>query len=163
MSHVLYEHLEKADLLRRGKVRRSTFATMSRNQLITLAEESAELTSGWDVEPEDSIFSYTASHTLAGGAWPCGSIGCRLENVAKLSQFAAFYADRVYVSNPLAQLIDPHFKGEIADVDSLRVRVQNDLTILTSIRALVSAGRIIPVAIPRFCPHCLTEVALAGC
>lgn len=46
------------------------------------------------------------------------------------------------------------------DSDQLRARVQNDLTILANIRALVGAGKIIPVAMPEFCPHCLTAAAL---
>lgn len=160
MSHALYEHLEKAGLLRRGRVRKSTIANMSIKRLLDLAEESASLSSAPYGKRSNSIFSYSASMTLGGSAWPCSFLGCRLNTIKKLAQFAAFYADSVLIRNPFAAHAEDHHGNRLTDPELLRLAIHDDLTIMVAIRDLVDNQKVIPVSMPHLCPHCLGAAGL---
>ena len=91
-----------SDFIKRGELKISKIMSASPESLLKFCAQFSEIFSQSSIkEKEKTIFSHSASLSLAGDRNPCEHIDCRLERVRSLSQFAALYSDRVYVQNLL--------------------------------------------------------------
>lgn len=123
-----------------------------------LCEQSCDISSYSTLQPRPSLFSHTASAALGGDRHPCTSLGCRLERVKQLVQFAALYSDKVYIRN--------FFQGyaDISETKKTREQIlmefTEDLLIFSALLPLIEAGRIQLVTFQDICPHCLSLEAL---
>lgn len=79
-----------------------------------------------------TLFNFIANSTLGGAPHPCSSLDCRLDNINKLSRFAALYADNVLIPSPF----DKYHNKESIEKDILI----GDLLVLFEIRPLLEAG-----------------------
>jgi hypothetical protein len=101
MHHVLFELLGNAGFLKGSAINTGRIARAKRSELVSIAEQSAELTPTSSVTNVDSIFSHTASLSFGGGPTPCAAAECRMKRARERVQFAAFYSGRVFVNNNL--------------------------------------------------------------
>jgi hypothetical protein len=85
-----------------------------------------------------NLFTFAASSSFSGGAFPCAGAKCRLNNMDSLSRFAALYADRVYIPNPFEKFLDIDDGKEISEV--LRDDLIGDLYNLIYAQPLFEAG-----------------------
>jgi len=153
--HILFEQLENAGFLKNNQPNLSAIAKATKTQIRRLAEESAEITSANNLPPDKSIFTHSASLSLGGGRFPCAFIDCRLQRAQQLAQFAAFYSDRVYISNFITDYISHGEVSLMHDKEMLRTHFFTDVCILASLRPMIEAGKVIPITAPNYCQHCL--------
>ena len=155
MSSLLLEQLENSSLLKGQIPDVAALERLSKTAILDLLHESAELTSAAEFSRDHSIFSQSATLSLGGGRQPCISLDCRLRHGRNLGQYAALYADRIYVHNFLTDHIQGH---ENVDEEDLKADIYDDLVLLGYFRPLIEAGRIIPITPPNeFCPTCFTS------
>ena|SRR5215212_4326598 len=100
--NILFELLENAEYIKGNAVNLDRIQRATLTEIIDLGNESAELTSAKQIPRSQSAFAHSASLSLGGGRDPCGELECRIKNIEDLSQFAAFYSDKVYVHNILS-------------------------------------------------------------
>jgi hypothetical protein len=93
-----------------------------------------------------SNFVFTANSSMSGGRWPCAHIGCRLERIESLVQFAALYSDKVLIADPFDGI------GQTRDNERARLMILDNLSILVKLKPLIEIG-IIGVA-PSIFPLC---------
>ncbi len=158
MQHILFELLENAGFLKRAAINTGRIAGAKRSELVSIAEQSAELTSTSTVTNPDSVFSHTASLSLGGGPTPCASAECRIRRARELVQFAAFYSDRVIINNIL---FTSSGRFEKVPIDEARSAFHDELEIILVFRPLIESGLIVPVTpTTTLCYHCLGKTAL---
>ncbi len=157
MSSILFEQLENAGLIRGNSVIQDAVASAEPSELIDLAAESAEITSASEVRREHTVYAHFASLSLGGGRRTCQELGCRINRADQLAQFAALYSDRVYIDNFLVDHV-PHHGSRTPDSEHLRTEFAKDLSVLTQLRPLIEAGRVVPLTPPsNYCAHCLAK------
>jgi len=155
---MLFELLENAGFLKRAAINTGRIASAKRSDLVSIAEQSAELTSTSSVSNPDSVFSHTASLSLSGGPTPCASAGCRIRRARELVQFAAFYSDRVFVNN---NLFTSSGRFQNVPIDEARSAFHDELEIILIFRPLIESGLVVPVTpTTTLCYHCLGKSAL---
>ena len=82
-----------------------------------------------------SIFDFVTNSTLSGGVRPCSALECRLRQADKLARYAALYAERVLIRDPLEKYWD------ITKINDLvRATVAGDLLLLYYLRPLLEKG-----------------------
>ncbi len=102
-------------------------------------------------------FTQVSSVSLAGGRQPCAGYECRSKKLFELANYAALYADRIYIDNFLGL---PPFSDDAAEVEA-QYRFESDLKLMLMIRPLLQDGRIVPVTVKRdYCVHCLAKNAV---
>ena len=159
MQHMLFELLENAGFLKGAAINTGRIAGAKRSELVSIAEQSAELTSTSSVTNPDSVFSHTASLSLGGGPTPCASAECRIKRARELVQFAAFYSDRVFINN---NLFTSSGRFEKIPIDEARSAFHDELEIILVFRPLIESGLIEPVTpTTTLCYHCLGKSALS--
>jgi hypothetical protein len=158
MHHIIFELLENAGFLKGFVIQTDRIARAKRSELISVAEQSAELTPASSISNIDSIYSHTASPSLGGGPTPCVSVTCRTKRARELVQFAAFYSDRVFVNNNLFATSAGY---ESVPIDAARRDFLTELEVLLVFRPLIEAGIVVPVT-PKttLCYHCLGKSSL---
>ena len=142
MQHMLFELLENAGFLKRAAINTGRIASAKRSDLVSIAEQSAELTSTSSVSNPDSVFSHTASLSLSGGPTPCASAECRIKRARELVQFAAFYSDRVFINN---NLFTSSGRFQNVPIDEARSAFHDELEIILIFRPLIESGLVVPV------------------
>jgi len=158
MRHILFELLENAGFLKGSAINTGRIARAKRSELVSIAEQSAELTPTSSVTNVDSIFSHTASLSLGGGPKPCAAAECRMKRVRELVQFAAFYSDCVFVNN---NLFASSGQYQASPIDEARLAFHDDLEVILVFRPLIESGIIVPVTpTTTLCYHCLGKRAL---
>lgn len=116
----------------------------SRTALIDFVQTSGAALQ--DKEPFEVVppapYRFEASAELSGLAERCDHPGCRVTKARELAQFAALYADEVYISNPFEQYDahDPKYDLESHSLDVLQDLVVGDLQVLLLLRPLIEAG-----------------------
>jgi hypothetical protein len=89
-----------------------------------------------DVKPTSGQgYSFVSNTPLSGGKFPCIDVECRLSHLDQLARFAALYADRVLIHDPLENY-DPD------SPEGFGRRLADDLRVLYSVRPLLEQGRI---------------------
>lgn len=158
MRHVLFELLENTGVIKGSVVNLDKIAFARRKELISIAEQSAELTSPSSTTNVGSTFSHTASLSLGGSPTPCRGLECRLKMVREVIQFAAFYSDRVFINNNLSRFTN---LGDDSSLDETRCDLVNELEVLLAMRPLIETGLIVPVTpTTELCYHCLGKSVL---
>jgi hypothetical protein len=94
----IFESLKKKDLLsRRGRVNELAIDTLSKSEIVELAETIVE--NSESEEPDvvhNNTFTHSAGSSLAGGrGFACEGLDHRLEGVERLARFAVMYSDKV--------------------------------------------------------------------
>jgi hypothetical protein len=154
----LFEILSQNDLIKNNKVNDEKIKGMSTTQILDITEETLAVTSMESTKPDKSIFSHSASVSLAGGRFPCDAIDCRSKHVRELAQFSAFYSDRVYIRNFLSDYTSHNFiETYEAEEDGVKNSFKNDLILLLYLKPLIVSGNIVPVTPPNYCVHCLLK------
>jgi RNA-binding protein YhbY len=104
-------------------------------------------------ERAKSVFTFYANSTLSGIPFQCISPECRLKSVDSLGRFAALYADKVYIENPLERYFSR------VSPDSLDISlVGGDILTLLYLRPLFKAGVLgIRNNIACLCEECLAK------
>lgn len=95
----------------------------------------------WGLMPNDlfekhSYYNFYANSTLAGAPYPCVALGCRLQNIANLSRFAALYADKILVPSMMDKYYENIERGEKIN----RFNLIEDIIIILELKPLVMAG-----------------------
>lgn len=158
MNHLLFELLENAGFLKGSTINIDRIARAKRSELVSVAEQSAELTPTSSVTNCDPVFSHTASLTLGGGPTPCVWGECRIKRARELVQFASFYSDRIFVNNNLFSS-----SGRLAQtpIDEARFAFEDELKIILVFKPLIESGLIVPVTpTTTLCYHCLGKSVL---
>jgi hypothetical protein len=152
MNSLLMEQLNNSGLLKGDTPNVAAVERLNRKKILDLLHESAELTSLGEVVREQSIFSQATTLSLSGGRRPCSGLDCRARNAKNLAQYAALYADKIYIHN---FLLDHIFGHEVLDEQELKSTLVDDLTILAYLKPLIEAGRVVPMTPPdEYCPTC---------
>jgi len=152
MTALLFEQLENTGLLRGSEPCITKLEKMSKKELLDLLAQSVELTYPQEQSPVVSIFSQSASLSLSGDRTPCHYIGCRLNRIRNLAQYAVLYADKIYAYNILSYHLARH---DIPSEEELKADVFDDLIILGYLRPLIEAKKIVLITPPQeFCPRC---------
>lgn len=170
------QSLDVYDALRAAGIRPDNVESLmewSSPKLYALAERCESAIPHAPSRAPSALFSFIANDNLSGLPSPCGGAGCRLGSAEKLAQFAALYANRVYVRSPF-ELHLPHFRG----LGSLRTRASKnptqrprpewptwrrkhlviDIRILWLFQPLVEAGLLLfAKSQQHFCPQCVRE------
>ena len=113
---------------------------------------------------EVSLFAHSASLSLGGDRTDyCGTLSCRLSRAYQLAQFASLYSDRVYIRSFLLKYLPQTLKAYRGFEDILKVRLVEDLTVISELRPLISKGVIVPFSPPTtYCPCCLAKLYLGN-
>lgn len=154
MDSQFFEKLERLDLIRGGNACQGAIARAPARLLLDLAQETADLTSGAHFIRERSIFAQAASLSLSGGPSGCGALECRIRRAEHLGQYAAMYADKVYIHNFLAARIahaDSRGSAELAE------GFFDDLSVFVKLRPLIEAGLVVVFTPDVYCSHCLVK------
>ncbi len=158
MHHILFELLQNAGFLKGSVINTGRIARAKRSELVSIAEQSADLTPTCSVTNLDSVFSHTASLSLGGGPTPCAAAECRMKRARELVQFAAFYSDRVFVNNNLFASAGQY---QVSPIDKARAAFHDDLEVILVFRPLIESGIIVPITpTTTLCYHCLGKSAL---
>jgi hypothetical protein len=102
MNHLLFEQIDNAGLTVNGSLNIEAISKMTAIDIIKFAEQSRELTLAQNIVQQEGLLTHTASFSLGGSSHPCSDIMCRIEKARQLTQFAAFYSDRIYIHNFIA-------------------------------------------------------------
>lgn len=89
-----------------------------------------------------SLFNFSASFTLSGGAYPCESIPCRMSKVADLAKFSSIYSDGTTIYNPfdfVYYFLNPQGKHEMSP-DYVRLEALNAFSIAIEFKSLIERG-----------------------
>lgn len=160
MNHLLFEQIDNAGLLVDGNPNIEAVAKMTAIDIVEFAEQSRELTSAKNLSQQEGFFTHSASLSLGGSSWPCWSPECRIEKARQLAQFAAFYSDRIYVHNFIADHLRHLESEKYPNEAMMQGTFANDLTVLQYLRPLVEAGIVVPITTPHHCPHCFVKEVL---
>jgi hypothetical protein len=150
------ELLYNSGLINQHGVNGVRIRTISVEELADIAVESVDLSATRTVEPQNNVFSHTASVALSGGTQPCQAMDCRLKRAQELSRFAALFSDKVFVHNILADRRrgsgDPSYKQRFAE----------DLEVICTLLPLIENGRVVPISTltNERCLHCVARDAL---
>ena len=157
MSKELFESIEQEGLLNRGRVNLRKIKKLSLSKIVDFAQRTQELTLSDRMNREKTLYSFSSSFSLDGGIYPCSTIRCRLKNATKLSQFSALYGDKIYINyypNDFAKHPERLHSNEI---ESIQNQLANDLSVLSYLRPLIEAQKIVPITHLNSCPQCLAE------
>ena len=160
MSSLLFEQLENAGYLRGREVKVDKIAAAETKDLIDLANQSVELTAASAETRDASLFTHSAAISLGAGRVPCSSPSCRLARARGVAQFACLYSDRVYVHNFLQDFTSHAGHARTFDPDWLRRNFATDLLVLSELRPIIEAGKMMVVGFSDACPSCLAQRGL---
>lgn len=160
MESLLFEQIDNAGLIVDGIPNVDAVSKMTAIDIVEFVLQSRELTSALDLPRQSGILTHSASFSLSGAAWPCGSIWCRLEKARQLAQFSAFYSDKVYIRNFFVDHLR-HLESEKYPNESMMQQTfANDLIVFQYLRPLIEAGIVVPITTPNHCPHCFVQDVL---
>lgn len=160
MRHPLFEQLESAGYMRRGKPVLSAVERASMSDVLDFAQQSCDLTWAEDLPRDTAAFSQSASLSLGCSRWPCSNLECRLKCAERLAHYAALFGDRVYIRNFLADLVDHDSSGGPPDEEGVRRAFAEDLYLLAYLKPVIEAGRVVPITPPNYCLSCLSKSSL---
>ena len=151
----VFLHMRTKGLIKRTVAQKETVRGLSPKKILDIGQELAHMTELPDGNLSAIEMGHCASVSLAGGRETCAEIGCRLDRLQSLGQFAAFYSDRVYMRNPFSGYA--HLTSNIPD-DMLRSIFFDDIQVATSLKPLLQHGVVRFVSdIDHFCPSCLAK------
>jgi len=157
MNSLLFEQIDNSGLVKHGKVDREAISKLTVTDIIDFVQQSLDLTDTTDLQGDKELFTHSASLSLGGGPWPCFHFECRKRKAEELAQFAAFYSDRVYICNFLADILSCLEHAKSPDEFQLKTHLESHLVVLNTLRPLIEAEAIVPIKIPNYCPHCFAE------
>lgn len=140
----LFDKLARMGLGRTKFERRLT--SLDKSRLVDIVEQANSILPQ-DVTPDRPRFTFHASSSLAGMPMPCANAECRMLETTRLAQFAALYADRVFVQPCLATATEI----ERDEIDAARYRIQSDLAVLYALQPLLEADLIRFLPRPAYC------------
>lgn len=108
---------------------------------------------------ESDLFTFSANSAMSGGAYPCASVGCRLDRAYRLGVFAALYANAVYVPNLFEYGYHQSF-GLRSSYEKAAVinRFIGDIAVYFQYRPLIAAGHVgVNRTAMALCSDCLRE------
>jgi hypothetical protein len=112
-----------------------------------------------------SLFNFSASTTLSGGAYPCVSQPCRIRQVKDLARFSSIYSDCTIIHNPFDFAycyIDPSNHIE-QPVEKIRTEALNAFLIALDFQPLIERGLIkFSKTIYAVCANCKKENKKTG-
>lgn len=152
MGNDIFDILRTAGFIEGNTASIRTVQNAPPGQIIDICEAIKEITLVKNVKRDHSYLTHAASVSLGGGRTPCSSYDCRAQNLSKLMQFSAFYSDKVYIQNFLADL-----SGDIVAYKTFNINscFYDDIKLLTSIEPLIEAGNIQLIHFGDICPHCM--------
>jgi len=152
----IFESLKKRDLLsRRGRVNELAIDTLSKSEIVELAETIVE--NSESEEPDiarNNIFTHSAGSSLAAGrGFACEGLDHRLEGVERLARFAVMYSDKVYIENFFSGY---EHLARYRDEIEVRMALQDDLQVLAALKPLLE-NHYVEFFTPHehFCRECL--------
>jgi len=157
MNSLLFEQIDNSGLVKQGKVNKEAISRLTKTNIIDFVQQSVDLTDATVLQGEKELFTHSASLSLGGGSWPCENVECRKRKAEEIAQFAAFYSDRVYIHNFIADFLLHFDQDNPPDEFEIKFHLVNDLEVLNILRPLIEAEAIIPITIPYCCPHCFAE------
>jgi len=160
MNNLLFEQIDNAGLLVDGNPNIEAVSKMTAIDIVEFAEQSRELTSAENLAQQEGLFTHSASFSLGGSSWPCWSLECRIGKTRQLAQFAAFYSDRIYVHNFIADHLRHLESEKYPNEAMMQGAFANDLAVLQYLRPLIEAGIVVPITTPHHCPHCFIKEVL---
>ena len=161
MQASLIALFENSNIIQDGKLNINKIKKSTLSQLMDFCGQFSEITSYDNVKPETSIYSHSASVSLGGGRSPCRYIGCRLEKVYQLTQFAAFYSDKIYFNNFLyGYLLPGGHRGN--DKKYVKGQIIEDLVVMSYLYPYIKSGNVLPVTFNNICPDCLVVTSAKG-
>lgn len=160
MNSLIFEQIDNAGFIRNGEINTEKISKLTPFDIIEFAQESAEITSASDLNPEKNLFTHSASMSLGAGRRPCSELGCRLDRANELSQFAAFYSDKIYMHNFIAEHLRHLESKQYPDEQLMRMNFVYDMVVFDFLRPFIEAEIIIPITAPNHCPHCFVESIL---
>lgn len=153
-ANILFELLRNTGFIKDDEVDIDRVARATPTEIIDLSTESAELTSAEHMPRNRSAFAHSASLSLGGGGEPCMELKCRTKRVNELIQFAALYSDKIYIHNFLSNFAaHKQDAPDEAGISHMRKVLANDLQVLSQLRPLIEAGRIVPITPVRVGVH----------
>ena len=147
MHNLLFEQIDNSGLIRNGQVNFDAISKMTAFDIIEFADESRELTSAQDIPQQSGLMTHSASHSLGGSSWPCSALGCRLEKVRQLAQFAAFYSDKVYIRNFIVDHLRHLENNKYPNEFLMQSALADDLAVYQFLRPLIEAGIVIRITV----------------
>jgi hypothetical protein len=160
MNNPLFEQIDNAGLTINGTPNIKAVSKMTALDIIEFAAQSRELTLAQNIVQKEGLLTHTASFSLGGSSYPCSEIMCRVKKAQQLAQFAAFYSDRIYIHNFIADHLR-HLEGDKYPNEAmLKYTFANDLIVLDYLRPLIEAEIIVPVTSPHHCPNCFVREIL---
>lgn len=156
----LFEQIDNSNLVKDGEVNPNVVDSMSVIDILDFAEQSKEITIYQDSRLPKDLFTHAASESMSAAAWPCESPRCRLTKALNLAQYAAFYSDKVYIQNFVANHLK-HLESEKYPNESvMKNRFFTDLVVLQALRPIIEAGIIVPVSFDNCCTSCFIKEVL---
>lgn len=152
MSEEIFEILRRAGFIKGNTASKRTVQNAPPGQIFDICEAIKERSLVRNVKLDHSHLTHAASVSLGGGRTPCSSYDCRAQNISKLMQFSAFYSDKVYIQNFLADLTGGIIEYKTFNINSC---FYDDIKLLTSIEPLIEAGNIQLIHYGDICPHCM--------
>lgn len=156
MNKNLYELLRKKGFLIGNEVNSDRILKTSSKEIIDLANEVSTLTINDKIIKNHTAFVSSASASLSGGKFPCNALGCRLNSIKKLAQFAALYSDHIFIKNYLTDYASTHCTPN--EEKRLLYNFAADLIALSTLEPLTREGKIVIYSLPtKKCPFCLVR------
>ncbi len=155
---LFFEEIERCGFYHRGKISEDKIYRSSIDDILNHVISFDKITSTELLQPDKSVFAYSASTGLGAGRLPCIEINCRSRRATEIAQFAGLYSDRVYLFNFFTELQYPIPETEDEEV-RFYMQFCDDLKILFLLRPLLEAGIIVPYTPPFYCVHCAVELS----
>ena len=151
------EQLNNSGLIKDDRPNLPALASFSPSEIIEFSRQALELTSPERCPQETGSFSHSASLSLSGHRTPCSKLDCRLNEVNRLTQFAALYSDRVFINNFMCDYLR-HSHEDLPPPDQSVIKrdFAEDIAVVSSLIPFIREGIIVPIAPPSHCPRCLT-------
>lgn len=154
----LFESLEKAGLIKKGKIHIDSALSIQFSKLLDLLDAISSDFVKPAEEFRPSIHTHCASLGMGGTRDECSALGCRQKDLNELARFAALYSDKVFIHNFLANHT-PSW-GHPPEEDSLDFRrdLIEDIQLLLFIRSLLETNKIVLFTPPATtCPYCYAK------
>ena len=158
MKTRIFEQLEEAGLIKRGKLQNNAISNMPYVRVIDLLDNITEIAAKTEITIKSSLHTHCASFGLGGSRDECWGLECRLKAANELARFAALYSDNVIIHNYLADFSPTWGHPPDEDTDEFRQDLFDDFYILLQLRPLIEAGRILVFTPPATtCPYCYAK------
>jgi hypothetical protein len=149
----LFDMLRMKNIITHKGVKASTVESLPLSQILDTASEIVNATRLNIVNPNRTIFSYSASYSVGGGREACASLNHRITRLDELARFALMYSDQVYINNFFSEY--SHYEN--ADIDFLRRYFFEDVYLLTCLEPLLQVGLLSFFSPPVGCIHQWTK------